>query len=176
MNATSSPKLSQATRWLVYLIMACVAVAAVLLAVVAAVLPFYWQEAMAEIVKEHPQAQTAILLPSLYAVFALGMMLLGIVWTVLRKLLAILNSVEVGDPFVFANAIRLRAIGWLMVVAQILGIPLGFAAHNLASQFGKHDVGQDLSLNGILAILLVFILADIFNRGAAMREELEGTV
>ena len=35
---------------------------------------------------------------------------------------------------------------------------------------------DDGILNGILSILLVFILAGIFERGAEMREELEGTV
>ena len=47
---------------------------------------------------------------------------------------------------------------------------------NAADMFGESDTGWDLSLNGILAILLVFILAGIFERGAEMREELEGTV
>ena len=42
--------------------------------------------------------------------------------------------------------------------------------------FGENNVDNDLSLSGILAILLVFILAGVFERGAEMREELEGTV
>jgi len=41
---------------------------------------------------------------------------------------------------------------------------------------GESDTGLDMSLNGILSILLVFILAGIFEHGAAMREEQEGTV
>ena len=33
-----------------------------------------------------------------------------------------------------------------------------------------------IDLNGILSILLAFVLAAVFERGAAMRDELEGTV
>jgi len=68
------------------------------------------------------------------------------------------------------------AIGVVMVGVQIVGLPLATAAGNVADLFGENDVGFDLPLNGILAILLVFILAGIFERGAEMREELEGTV
>jgi hypothetical protein len=176
MNTSSASRLSQVTRWLVYAIMGLAAAVGIFLVLLAAIAPFYWTEAMVEIAKEHPGLDSAALLPWLLAVFALAVMVLGIFWTILRKLLAILNSVEVGDPFIAANAVRLRAIGWLMVSAQLLGIPLAFAARNAANMFGDNEVGNDFSLNGLLAILLVFILADIFQRGAAMREELEGTV
>ena len=94
----------------------------------------------------------------------------------MRKLLAIIDSVEDRNPFIIANAMRLRAIGWLMVGLQIVGLPLAVAAGNVADLFGENDVDMDFSLNGVLAILLVFILAGIFERGAEMREELEGTV
>ena len=94
----------------------------------------------------------------------------------MRKILAIIGSVEDRNPFVVANAVRLKAIGWLMVAVQIIGIPLAIVAREAADMFGENNVDLDISLNGILAILLVFILAGIFERGAEMREELEGTV
>lgn len=164
------------TRWLVYLIMGVVAIAGALLALVSIVLPFYWTEAIAELNTVHPNLDPLTLLPNLLSVFALGIVTLGLIWTMMRKLLAIIASVEDGNPFVRANAIRLKAIGWLMVGLQIVGVPLAIAAGNAADMFGESDTGWDLSLNGILAILLVFILAGIFERGAEMREELEGTV
>ena len=164
------------TRWLVYLIMGVVAIAGALLALVSIVLPFYWTEAIAELYTVHPNLDPLTLLPNLLSVFALGIVTLGLIWTMMRKLLAIIASVEDGNPFVRANAIRLKAIGWLMVGLQIVGVPLAIAAGNAADMFGESDTGWDLSINGILAILLVFILAGIFERGAEMREELEGTV
>lgn len=164
------------TRWLVYLIMGVVAIAGALLALVSIVLPFYWTEAIAELNTVHPNLDPLTLLPNLLSVFALGIVTLGLIWTMMRKLLAIIASVEDGNPFVRANAMRLKAIGWLMVGLQVVGVPLAIAAGNAADMFGESDTGWDLSLNGILAILLVFILAGIFERGAEMREELEGTV
>jgi Protein of unknown function (DUF2975) len=139
-------------------------------------LPLYWNEALAEIAKENPGVYTGGLLPALLSVIGLGILVLGLLWTMMRKLLVIINSVEDGNPFIKANAIRLRAIGWMMVGLQIVGMPLATAAGNVADRFGENDVGFDLPLNSILAILLVFILAGIFERGAEMREELEGTV
>jgi Protein of unknown function (DUF2975) len=164
------------TKLLVFLIMGFVAFGGVVLALVSVGLPLYWTEALAEIAKQKPGIDTSNLLPGLLSIFGLGIMILGLLWTMMRKLLVIIDSVEDGNPFIKANAVRLRAIGWMMVGVQIVGLPLATAAGKVADVFGENDVGFDLPINGILAILLVFILAGIFERGAEMREELEGTV
>jgi hypothetical protein len=176
MTQIADNRILRITKLLVFLIMGFVAVGGVVLALVSVGLPLYWNEALAEIAKENPGIDTSSLLPGLLAVFALGIVVLGLLWTMMRKLLNIIDSVEDGNPFIKANAVRLRAIGWMMVGLQIVGLPLATAAGNVADLFGENDVGFDLPLNGILAILLVFILAGIFERGAEMREELEGTV
>jgi Protein of unknown function (DUF2975) len=176
MTQIADNRILRITKLLVFLIMGFVAVGGVVLALVSVGLPLYWNEALAEIAKEKPGIDTSSLLPGLLAVFAFGIVVLGLLWTMMRKLLNIIDSVEDGNPFIKANAARLRAIGWMMVGVQIVGLPLATAAGNVADLFGENDVGFDLPLNGILAILLVFILAGIFERGAEMREELEGTV
>ena len=176
MRNLNDNRILRITKLLVYLIMGFVGIAGAVLALTSAALPIFWTEAVAEIAKENPGADTSTLLPWMLMIFALGLIILGLVWTMMRKLLAIMNSVEDGNPFVTANAIRLRAIGWMMVGIQIVGLPLAVAAGNVADMFGQNDVGIDFPLNAILAILLVFILAGIFERGAEMREELEGTV
>jgi hypothetical protein len=176
MTEIADSRILRMARWLVYLIMGFVAFAGSVLALVCVILPFYWTEAIAELSKVHPDLNPLTLLPHLLSVFALGILTLGLIWTVMRKLLAIIASVEEGNPFIRANAIRLKAIGWLMVGLQIVGVPLAIAAGKAADMFGESDTGWDFSLNGILAILLVFILAGIFERGAEMREELEGTI
>lgn len=176
MTEIADNRILRMARWLVYLIMGFVAFAGSVLALVCVILPFYWTEAIAELSKVHPDLNPLTLLPHLLSVFALGILTLGLIWTVMRKLLAIIASVEEGNPFIRANAIRLKAIGWLMVGLQIVGVPLAIAAGKAADMFGESDTGWDFSLNGILAILLVFILAGIFERGAEMSEELEGTI
>lgn len=176
MTEIADNRILRVTRWLVYFIMALVAAVGVVLALVSVILPFHWTDAVAELNKAHPGLDPMTLLPHLLSIFALGILVLGLIWTIMRKLLAIIASVEEGNPFVRANAVRLKAIGWLMVALQIIGVPLAIAAGEAADMFGDSDTGLDMSLNGILAILLVFILAGIFERGAEMREELEGTV
>lgn len=176
MTQIADNRILRITKLLVFLIMGFVAIGGVVLALMSAGLPLFWTEALAEIAKERPDIDTSNLLPGLLSIFALGLLVLGLIWTMMRKLLAIIDSVEDRNPFVIANAVRLRAIGWLMVGVQIVGLPLATAAGNVADIFGENDVGFELPLNGILAILLVFILAGIFERGAEMREELEGTV
>lgn len=176
MNAVSNKRLPQVTRWFVYAVMGLVAAAGIFLSLGAVVMPFFWDDAVADMAKNYPSLDTSALPTRLYVVFAFGIVTLGIIWTILRKLLAIINSVEEGDPFVVENALRLRAIAWMMVAAQLVAIPLAIAARHTANLFGANDVNYEFPVNGILAILLVFILADIFRRGAEMREELEGTV
>jgi hypothetical protein len=176
MNDVPNGKLLRVTRWLLLLILGLLAVAGLIILAVGAILPFHWTEAVAQIAKEYPNLDASALFPKIYAIFGLGLLVLGAVGTIMRKLLAIIDSVALGDPFVLVNAARLKAIGWLMVAVQIIGIPLAVVAREAADLFGKNNVDLDLSLNGILAILLVFVLAGIFERGAAMREELEGTV
>jgi hypothetical protein len=176
MTQIADNRILRITKLLVFLIMGFVAVGGVVLALVSVGLPLYWNEVLAEIAKEKPGIDSSSLLPGLLSIFALGIVVLGLLWTMMRKLLTIIDSVEDGNPFIKANAVRLRAIGWMMVGVQIVGLPLATAAGNVADLFGENDVGYDLPINGILAILLVFILAGIFERGAEMREELEGTV
>jgi hypothetical protein len=176
MTNAADNRILRITKLLVYLIMGAVVFGGVAIALLSATLPLFWTEALAEIAKENSGADTASLLPWLLMLFAFIIVILGLVWTMMRKLLSIIDSVEAGDPFVTANAVRLRAIGWLMVMVQIVGLPLAIGAGVIADMFGDNDVGFDLPINGILAILLVFILAGIFERGAEMREELEGTV
>jgi hypothetical protein len=164
------------TRGMILLIMGLIALAGVTLAIASAVLPFFWSEAVAELLKEKPGTNIAGLMPQLYVVFAFVIMAMGIAWTIMLKLLAMIATVAQGDPFVRANALRLKAIGWLMVGIQLLSIPLYFVAADIAERLGKSDLDGEISLTSFLSILLVFVLAGVFEQGAAMREEMEGTV
>ena len=176
MTDNTQNRILRVTRWLVYLIMGLVAFAGVVLAAMSVIVPIFWDEAVKELLVSNPGMNVTDLMPYLLVIFALAIVVLGLLWTMMQKLLAIIGSVEAGNPFVVANAVRLKAIGWIMVALQIVGIPLAIVAGKTADMFGESDTGLDISLNSILAILLVFILAGIFERGAEMREELEGTV
>lgn len=108
--------------------------------------------------------------------------LLGLMVWFLINLRRIVDSVRDGDPFAPINADRLARMGWIAVGGQLAAIPLGAMALYLESTIGdandKAHVNTDFGFDGggILLILVLFILARVFRLGAAMREDLEGTV
>lgn len=107
--------------------------------------------------------------------FALGIVAAVALYRVLASLLDILGTVTLGDPFTTANAGRLRTIGWALLVLQLLDLALGA----FTAWFGElhvEFVSWDPSLGGWIAVLMAFVLADVFSRGAAMRDDLAMTV
>ena len=98
----------------------------------------------------------------------------------------IVLSVGTGDPFVPENAERLARMGWLVLAGQIASIPVGALVMWIASIIEDSpaaghayaDIHADFgfSASSLLLMLVLFILARVFRRGAEMREELEGTV
>jgi hypothetical protein len=103
----------------------------------------------------------------------LGLLLVGLVHLILRKLLAIVDSVRAGDPFVLDNAKRLATIAWSLLGVELLRMAV--AAIGRVVEIHR-VVESGLSVVPWLAILLLFVLAGVFMRGARMRDDLEGTV
>lgn len=92
-----------------------------------------------------------------------------------RALLAILDSIKRGEPFATANAAHLRTIGWMLLLIQLLDLGLG-AVSIYARSLPIDFVEWQPSLTGWIAVLVAFVLARVFTVGAAMRDDLEGTV
>ena len=97
-------------------------------------------------------------------------------YLVLKRLLAMVETVRAGDPFVAANAYRLNAIAWLMVVLQLISIVIGAIGKAISTPEHPFHLDAGFSLNSWLAIILTFVLARVFAEGTLMREDLEGTV
>lgn len=112
--------------------------------------------------------------------FVLVAIAMGFAASFFRVLHRIVLSVDHGDPFAPVNARRLRQMGWLAVAGQLVLIPIGAILAWLAPYLEKLGERVDLDLgpdpSGILLILILFILARVFERGAAMQTDLEGTV
>jgi dipeptide/tripeptide permease len=107
---------------------------------------------------------------------ASGVFLLALLTLMLLMTARIVKTADT-DPFVEDNARRLMQIGWLLVAMQIVGLAADMIISLFPQAVRDHvHVGFDLSPVGILAVLLIFVLAHIFRRGAQMRAELEGTV
>jgi hypothetical protein len=112
----------------------------------------------------------------LRAVAVLGLVTIPINDTILRRLLAMVETVRRGDPFVAANARRLQAIAWALLALQLIGMVIGAIGRALSTPAHPLHFNAGFSVNGWLAVLLTFILARVFAEGTLMREELEGTV
>ena len=142
----------------------------VLLAWSATFNPAQWSMALG-----HP-SPTSTLIWGLRAVAALGLVAIPLNNAILQRLVAMVETVRRGDPFVAANALRLQAIAWLLLALQLLSITI--AAIGKAISTPAHPVQLDagFSINGWLAVLLTFVLARVFAEGALMRDDLEGTI
>jgi hypothetical protein len=164
-----------ATRALLWLMLALIAAALLFVFVSAGALAVMWPEIAVEAKNSRVFLDAANIRPQLFALLAILAGVLVAAIYILRKLQALVASAA-SDPFIPANAVRLRQIGWGLVAVQLLALPLGSIARSIAvstSQFA--DMGG-INLQSILAILLAFVLAAVFERGTAMRDEIEGTV
>jgi hypothetical protein len=120
-----------------------------------------------------PATMHAHLPSGLRTVELLGLAMVGLVYVLLRRLLAIVDSVRGGDPFVPANAARLQTIAWCLLGVESLRLAVAV----IGSAVDIHRLGSSgFSAVPWLAILLLFVLSGVFLRGARMRADLEGTV
>ena len=103
--------------------------------------------------------------------FAIGLVIVPLAHVALTRLRAIVASVRAGDPFVAPNARRLTAIAWALLGIMICDLAFGV----MASMLDTH-MEWSFSLTGWLAVLLLFVLARVFDHGTRMRDEIEGTV
>jgi len=126
--------------------------------------------------KLSPSPDAERLIMGLRAIAVFGLAVVPLNYVVLKRLLAIVDTVRAGDPFVAANANRLQAIAWALLALQLLSIVIGAIARAVSSSAHPVDVDAGFSINGWLAVLLTFLLARVFAEGTHMREDLEGTV
>lgn len=110
------------------------------------------------------------------AVAALGVVSIVLNYGLLKRLVAMIETVRAGDPFVAENAYRLQAIGWLLLALQLLGMAIGAIGKALSTPKHSFHLDAGFSVNGWLAVLLIFVLARVFAEGTLMREDLEGTI
>jgi len=120
-----------------------------------------------DLVNAHP-----LLGHGLRAFVVVGLVGAAIVHTILRRLLAIVDTVRVGDPFILENAERLTAIAWRVLALELLRLVVAAIAATVW-EAGRIDA---FSFAPWLAVLLLFVLAGVFAHGARMRADLEGTV
>lgn len=164
-----------ATRGLLWLILGLIAASALLVIGVTIVLLVAWPEVMAEFRNSGEFVDVTTLRLPLSAMMALLFAILAAAAYMIRQLQALVASAA-NDPFILANAARLRRVGWALVIVQLLAIPLHWAASSVARAGSDFSAMGGINLGSLLAILLAFVLAAVFEQGSAMRADLEGTV
>ena len=123
-----------------------------------------------------PSPDTARLIMGLRAVAVLGLVTIPLNYAVLKRLLAMVDTVRAGDPFIAANAYRLQAIGWVLLALQLLSLVIGAIGKSVSTPAHPVHLDAGFSTSGWLAVILTFVLARVFAEGALMRDDLDGTV
>jgi hypothetical protein len=126
--------------------------------------------------KLSPSPDADRLVMGLRAVAVLGLATIPLNYGILKRLLAMVETVRAGDPFVASNAERLRAIAWALFTLQLLSVVIGAIGKAVSTPAHPVHLDAGFSINGWLAVLLTFLLARVFAEGTLMRDDLEGTV
>jgi hypothetical protein len=112
------------------------------------------------------------------AAFASAIAALALVHFILRALRRVVASASVGDPFIEANAVELLHVAWLLLGVTMIDAlikPMVYLLAPATVRAKVHDIVH-ISVTGLFAVLLIFVLAQIFRRGSDMRAELAGTI
>jgi hypothetical protein len=109
-------------------------------------------------------------------IMLIGIASVPLAYVILSRLRAIVDTVRDGDPFVAANARRLLTIAWAYLGLEVLHIAVGVVAASAGSEAQPLDIHWRFSFTPWVAVLLLFVLARVFDHGARMRADLEGTV
>lgn len=124
--------------------------------------------------QDYPNADQVVW--GLRAVAALGVVSIGFNHLILKRLLAVVDTVRAGDPFLAENAYRLQAIAWFLLILQLLSLAIAAIGRWISSPGHEVELEAGFSLAGWLSVLLMFVLARVFAEGAVMRRDLEGTI
>lgn len=93
-------------------------------------------------------------------------------WWILNRLRRMFLAVNQGDAFERANVGRLQGVGAGLVGVQISAFILTWTVPEGIID----DLDYSIDVGAWLGILIVFMLAEVFRQGAAMRDEHQMTV
>lgn len=126
--------------------------------------------------KQFPGATRAVLVDSARWSLALVAPVMVLAHFLFRALIEMLDTVGAGDPFVPANADRLRLVAWCLLGIQLCDIGFGIAGAVMDTAAGERISTWSPGMTGWIAVLLVFVLARVFREGARLRSEAELTI
>ena len=123
-----------------------------------------------------PSAEADRIIFGLRSIAVIGLVSIPVNYVVLKRLLLIVQTVRSREPFAADNASRLQAIAWALLTLQLLSVVVALIARAISTPAHPIEMNAGFSITGWLTVILTFVLARVFAEGAAMREDLEGTV
>lgn len=135
---------------------------------------FFFEPEFRAFFSKQPRADAGLLLPILRFWMLLALPAIAAVHVSLSRLLEMVETVRAGDPFVPENAVRMKTIAWCTLGLQLFDLLCGamVAAVNAAGS----NMDWSFSATGWLAVVLLFVLARVFEEGARIRADLEAMV
>jgi len=166
-------------RLIIGFFLAVFAVVIVAMCLGAVVLPFFHADLAAELATDAKGLTTMQAILLIEGVLLGIAILLGMVEYFFLLLWRVLGSVE-GDPFIPANSVRLSRMAWTALAANVwaivFGVYVAWAQTFIADAIEGADFNVDFGGGGLVLILVLFVLARVFEHGTQMRADLEGTV
>lgn len=146
--------------------------AAFVLAVIASL---FFEPAFRDYFARQAKLDPEVVLPILRLWVIAALPVFAAVHIMVSRLLEMIETVRAGDPFLPENAARMRTIAWCLLAMQLFDLACGFFI-GILTRAGA-DLGDwDPSLSGWVAVLLLFVLARVFEEGARIRADLEAVV
>lgn len=102
--------------------------------------------------------------------------LVGLI-AIVGRLRKIFETLSAGDPFQPENVVRLRFIGAALAALLLLGyiVPVAMSVA-FPEATRAMDADYSVNLTSWFAVLVVFVLAEVFREGARLRHEAELTI
>src|SRR5258707_2979658 len=113
-----------------------------------------------------PVPGNSMLFLGMRLIMVIGICSVPIANLVLTRLLAIVETVKVGNPFVMANAVRLKTIAWAILGLEVMHFTVGALVQVVSTAPAPLNISSGLSLTPWRTVLLLFVLAQCREQGA----------
>ena len=111
----------------------------------------------------------------IFAYLLLIALYIAAIMFIVSRLRRIFATLTAGDPFDPENVRRLRTIGVMLAALEVGRYPVAIGAAMIApSEIVRANMG--VNLTAWFAVLVVFVLAEVFREGARLRREAELTI
>ena len=100
---------------------------------------------------------------------------LGLAWLINDRLRKLLGAVNIGHAFQLANVSYLRTIGFALLGGQVVSLLQRLSTVQLVGA-GTAEPGGVIDLKMLVAIAVIFVIAEVFRQGTHLQDDAAMTV